>query len=367
MSETTDIVVEESMQFLNQRPLVTFALFTYNQERYVREAIEAAFSQDYHPLEIIISDDGSSDNTFKIIQEMAESYSGPHKVVVLQTDRNLGTLLHVARVAKISQGALLVLAAGDDISKPNRTRLCVDYWLRTGAWGLYSKFDYIDDNGDLLSQSEEMDQWSSIMDGLRQYVNKERDKVLLVHGATSVYDKKVFDALKLTDDDYILAEDGALSILINVLNKNVVKVDESLVLYRKSVTSLTNGVRKEIRLSKLMIEERSAERLAMSQANRCMFFLRLNERYKTFDELPMHEALLTRDIYRFLARGNWASMGYLKRASFIFSKKIKLEDLKWALPRFISVRAFLFIKMVIRNVNTTSPRFSVARGFRVRG
>ena len=43
------------------RPLVTFALFAYNQEQYIREAVEGAFSQTYEPLEIILSDDCSSD------------------------------------------------------------------------------------------------------------------------------------------------------------------------------------------------------------------------------------------------------------------------------------------------------------------
>ena len=48
-------------------PLVTFALFTYNQERYVREAVEGVLAQTYEPLEIIISDDCSTDMTFSII------------------------------------------------------------------------------------------------------------------------------------------------------------------------------------------------------------------------------------------------------------------------------------------------------------
>ena len=49
---------------LVEKPLVTFALFAYNQERFITEAVEAAFAQTYQPLEIIISDDGSSDKTY---------------------------------------------------------------------------------------------------------------------------------------------------------------------------------------------------------------------------------------------------------------------------------------------------------------
>lgn len=37
-----------------ERPLVTFALFAYNQEKYIRRAVVGAFSQTYEPLEIIM-------------------------------------------------------------------------------------------------------------------------------------------------------------------------------------------------------------------------------------------------------------------------------------------------------------------------
>lgn len=39
-----------------EKPLVTFALFAYNQESCIREAVEGALAQDYENLEIILSD-----------------------------------------------------------------------------------------------------------------------------------------------------------------------------------------------------------------------------------------------------------------------------------------------------------------------
>ena len=62
----------------SDRPLVTFALFAYNQEKYIREAIEGAFAQTYEPLEIILSDDCSVDRTFEIMTEMVVNYRGKH-------------------------------------------------------------------------------------------------------------------------------------------------------------------------------------------------------------------------------------------------------------------------------------------------
>ena len=81
-----------------ERPLISFALFTYNQEQFVREAVAAAFAQTYSPLEIILSDDSSKDSTFNIISEMVESYRGPHRVIVNRNPTNIGIGAHVNKV-----------------------------------------------------------------------------------------------------------------------------------------------------------------------------------------------------------------------------------------------------------------------------
>lgn len=107
------------------RPLVTFALFAYNQEAYIREAIEGAFAQTYEPLEIILSDDCSKDGTFQIMQEMAASYKGPHRVRVRKGERNLGIAQHFNTLVEMSEGTLISAAAGDDISLPQRVERAV--------------------------------------------------------------------------------------------------------------------------------------------------------------------------------------------------------------------------------------------------
>jgi glycosyltransferase involved in cell wall biosynthesis len=112
------------------RPLVTFALFAYNQEKYIREAVEGAFSQTYSPLEIILSDDCSSDRTFEIMEEMAREYKGPHLVKVRRNDFNIGTALHVQTVFNSSRGQLFIVAAGDDISMPDRTEALASMWVK---------------------------------------------------------------------------------------------------------------------------------------------------------------------------------------------------------------------------------------------
>ncbi|WP_417748814.1 glycosyltransferase family A protein [Rosistilla oblonga] len=102
------------------RPLLTFALFAYNQETKIRQAVEAAFAQTYEPLEIVLSDDCSNDQTFEIMAEMAKLYNGPHNVICRQNKSNLGIGAHVDTIAKFSKGDWIVMAAGDDVSLPER-------------------------------------------------------------------------------------------------------------------------------------------------------------------------------------------------------------------------------------------------------
>jgi len=100
--------------------LVTFLLMTYNQEEYVGEALEGALAQDYSNLEIIISDDFSSDGTYGIIESLVSQYSGCHKVAVNRNKKNLGLAAHFNLLTAKSSGDIIVVASGDDISMSNR-------------------------------------------------------------------------------------------------------------------------------------------------------------------------------------------------------------------------------------------------------
>ena len=130
------------------RPLVTFYVMTYNQARFVRQAVEAALAQTYSPLQIVLSDDCSTDGTFDVIQETVQGYAGPHAVVLNRNDRNLGISDHVNRIIELATGELIIAADGDDVSSPVRAERCVDVWIRNGRpAALYSAVSCIDAEG----------------------------------------------------------------------------------------------------------------------------------------------------------------------------------------------------------------------------
>lgn len=102
------------------QPLISFYIIAFNQERYIRQAVEAAFRQTWSPLEIILSDDNSEDRTFEIMREMAQSYRGPHRLVLNRNSRNLGVGAHINRIVELCSGDFIVASAGDDVSEPER-------------------------------------------------------------------------------------------------------------------------------------------------------------------------------------------------------------------------------------------------------
>ncbi|MDR5903014.1 glycosyltransferase [Halomonas icarae] len=115
--------IQAELPPLEERPLLTFALFAYNQEEYIREAVEGAFAQTYEPLEVILSDDCSTDRTFKIMEEMAAEYTGNKKIILNRNEHNLGIYPHVQKVHEMSSGEIVVNAAGDDVSLPTRAEV----------------------------------------------------------------------------------------------------------------------------------------------------------------------------------------------------------------------------------------------------
>jgi glycosyltransferase involved in cell wall biosynthesis len=117
---------------MKNKPLISFLLGCYNQEAFVREAVEGALAQTYSPLEIIISDDCSTDRSFDIVQQMVAAYQGPHLVKLNRNGKNLGIGGNVNCAMELCHGELVVIAAGDDISLPQRTEVTYQAWEQFG-------------------------------------------------------------------------------------------------------------------------------------------------------------------------------------------------------------------------------------------
>lgn len=116
----------------------TFILVSYNQEGTVEASARAVLAQEGDPLQIILSDDCSTDQTYNILQKLAAEYQGPHEVTVRQNARNLGVNEHVRHAIKEAQCDFLLWSAGDDVSLPQRARVTLDAYALHGSKLIYS-------------------------------------------------------------------------------------------------------------------------------------------------------------------------------------------------------------------------------------
>lgn len=136
----------------NSKPLASIFLLSFNQQRFIKEALLSAFSQDYDNLEIIISDDCSTDETYNIINDLCSKYDGPHKLIVNRNNHNLGIAGHINKVFKLSSGHFIFFFAGDDISLNNRITKCLQIFNEKS--NVFSVFTYgieIDEVGEATS------------------------------------------------------------------------------------------------------------------------------------------------------------------------------------------------------------------------
>lgn len=113
-----------------ERPLISFCLLCYNQRQWIDAALDGAFAQTYRPLEIVISDDGSTDGSAEFVQDYVAAHAPSDVTVVFNRNpHNLGILGNWTKSASLSHGELLVKADGDDVSLPERTERIAAAWV----------------------------------------------------------------------------------------------------------------------------------------------------------------------------------------------------------------------------------------------
>lgn len=123
------------------RPLVSVVIPTHNYGRYVGQAIESALAQDYEPKQVIVADDGSTDDTAQVLgayRNQAMILRLPHRGP--GAARNTGMLA--------AQGSMIALLDADDLWLPGKLSKQVQAMMHHPEAGLcHSLTEPFDDQG----------------------------------------------------------------------------------------------------------------------------------------------------------------------------------------------------------------------------
>lgn len=227
-----------------ENPLVSLLIITYNQEDYIRETLEGAFAQTYSPLEIVISDDNSTDDNFTIIKNMISEYSGPHTIVTNQNSQNLGMGEHISKAMLLSKGELIVINGGDDISLPNRVQMIYDQWILSEkkTVGFFSNVQLVDQFGkDMGIMFKTIPEYTA---NLTSFIEKTKkisikgNPLCWMLGCSAAIDRKVFDTFGSMDKN-VLQEDGVFAFR-SLLLGDMKYIDSVLVKYRRHGNNIFN-------------------------------------------------------------------------------------------------------------------------------
>lgn len=97
---------------------VSVIMGIYNCEKTLAEAIESIISQTYGNWELIMCDDGSSDETYRLAQMYANRF--PEKIKVIKNQKNLGLNQTLNNCLARATGEYIARMDGDDLSTPDR-------------------------------------------------------------------------------------------------------------------------------------------------------------------------------------------------------------------------------------------------------
>jgi glycosyltransferase involved in cell wall biosynthesis len=128
------------------RPLVSIGLPTYNGERYIRDALDSLVAQDYKNIEIVVSDNASSDGTLSVVEGYAMRDA---RVRVIRQDVNVGAPANFNVVFRESAGSFFMWAADDDRWEPGYVSACLTALLsHPNAVAACSRVRFIDEEGE---------------------------------------------------------------------------------------------------------------------------------------------------------------------------------------------------------------------------
>lgn len=223
---------------INNNPLVSVVVVTYNSSKYVIETLESIYNQTYQNIELIITDDCSKDNTIEICQEWLINHQERFvKTELLTVDKNTGTAGNLNRGYNKASSKWIKSIAGDDILIENCIELNVAYILsHPNTEILFSKVQPIGDNK-IISK------YSIHKYGMFDLSPRELLYLLLntnfLPAPTLFIHKDIYNELDGFDENFPLLEDWPFWIKALNMGKKMSFNNEYTVYYRMSEDSIS--------------------------------------------------------------------------------------------------------------------------------
>lgn len=225
--------------------LVSIVVITYNSAPYIDETLNSIWVQTYPNIELVVSDDASTDDTLNIIKQWIKNNGQRFsKCSIVESPINTGITCNCNRGIAVAEGYYVKLVSGDDLIQPLCVERLVAYAEKNKIPLLYSKVLPFIDSTDQSSKIDLM-KYDALFYEIFLYDAKKQYRKLLtgfkMYTIGLFFRKDFFESIGGFDEEYKMMEDYPFILKATGLGYKLQLLDEYLVHYRVRLPNLDPG------------------------------------------------------------------------------------------------------------------------------
>ena len=234
------------------KPKVTVLMPVYNTAGFLKEAIESILTQTYRDFELIIINDGSTDDSQRVI----ESFNDP-RIKVIRNEQNIGIIKSRNKGLLLAQGDFIANMDSDDVSQPTRFEKQVKFLEQHQEVAIVAtRLSLVDKEGKIQGNWPDDVNCTTI-----EAIKRSLPKVNCIGQPTVMMRADVVKPITY-NENFLFNEDWGLWLTLLAEGHVIAKLDEALLNYRiheSSTTAKSNAVgvlKKTIKFKRLFFSDR---------------------------------------------------------------------------------------------------------------
>src|ERR1044072_591962 len=208
---------------------ISVAMCTYNGAAFLPAQLESILAQSRKPDQIVVCDDGSTDETRAILQKFEKQST--EQVLLHVNKKNIGSVKNFEQAIGLCNGDIIALSDQDDVWRPDKLQMIQEAFSKSSTGLVFSDAELVDENLESLNRR----MWNEIgFDATKRKLlqNGRALEVLItgwtVTGATMAFRSRFANICLPVPDGIAMIHDGWIALTIAAV-ADIVAIDEPLV------------------------------------------------------------------------------------------------------------------------------------------
>ena len=281
---------------MENNKLISVIIPFYNAGDYVKKTIKSLESQAYRNFEVIFVNDGSIDNSLKIIETQLEDVSFNYKIINLSENGGLSNARNVGLSKAV--GEYIFFLDSDDYITEDAFEKVIELFMSENPDVVFFQFKRVEENGELFQHYNELFKNVNKIETSRNILMKYLNLEIFIYACSIVYKKEIIKKLFFNEIGYIEDQDFTIRALLE--SDKVGYINSELINYTKREGSIMNS------------------KFSLKKLDKIKLFDMFYNQYKTKDE-ELSKTFSMRRSKELL----WITRAYIKS-----EKNLKIKEIK---------------------------------------